>query len=458
MSVDRSSRARASRVVGGRRLSGRTIAPPDKSITHRALLLAALGEGTTRIAPLSLGADNRSTAAALAGLGVRVELDEAHGEARVTGVGGPRGLVQPSAAIDCGNSGTTMRLLSGVLGASSLEVTLTGDDSLCSRPMDRLSPLVQMGARIDGERRAGRLYPPLTVKGGALSGGTFRLPIASAQVKSALLLAGLWADGTTTVIEPERSRDHTERMLARLGAPIRVSEDGAISVQRLSAPWRARELEVAPDPSSAAFLLAAALLTGSETVEVTSSVNPTRSGFLEALAAFGAEVERRPLPDCGGEPMASISVRAKEGLRAATIAGATTLRAIDEVPVLAAVAAFATGTTEIRDAGELRVKESDRLAGTAALLRAFGAEVEERADGLLIHGDPRRLHAAEVDGGADHRLAMTAIVLGLSVGGCTVVRGAEIMDVSFPGFEAELERLGAEVEKIGGADLESEVR
>lgn len=439
---------------GGARLSGSATAPPDKSITHRALIFAALGEGRTRVFPLSRGADNRSTARALQALGVQIELDEAGGQAWVTGVGGPHGFTAPSGPIDCGNSGTTLRMLAGVLAASPLEVTLTGDESLSARPMDRLEPLTAMGASIDGVRKGSRLYPPIVVRGAALHGVEHRLKIASAQVKSALLLAGLWASGETVVHEPERSRDHTERMLRGLGVPVHEREDGGLMVSRLHRPWHAGEIEVAPDPSSAAFLLAAAVITGSEELEVISSVNPTRSGFLDVLRAFGVEVEERALQPRGGEPVSAIRVRVPgAGLRGTEIAGALTLRAIDEIPVIAALAAFVPGKTVIRDAAELRVKESDRLAATAALLRAFGGEAEELPDGLVISGDPTRLHGAEVDGGSDHRLAMTAVVMGLGARGFTAVRGAEIIEVSYPGFEAELARLGGQVSTDLGATV-----
>jgi 3-phosphoshikimate 1-carboxyvinyltransferase len=434
------------RVQGTAQLGGAVLAPPDKSITHRALILAALGEGEAEISPAGSGADNRATLAALQALGVRATADWEAGVVRVRGAGGPRGLLAPAGPIDCANSGTTMRLLAGVLAASSIRAVLTGDDSLVKRPMGRLWPLIEMGARIDGERRGDQIYPPLTIEGGPLQGRRHQLKIASAQVKSALLLAGLWADGPTTVVEPERSRDHTERMLRALGVPIEVGADGAITVQPIARPWSLARYEIAPDPSSAAFLLAAALLTGSEALEVESSINPTRSGFVDAIQALGAELSIVPCGERGGEPVAKIRVRRRRSMRGGTIDGALTLRAIDEVPILAAVAAFAEGTTTIRDAAELRVKESDRLAGTAKLLTAFGAKVEELEDGLVIHGGAP-LSPAEVDGGHDHRMAMTAAVIGLGVPGWTQVRGAEIIDVSFPSFGDELVRLGARLER-----------
>lgn len=438
-------------------LAGRAVAPPDKSITHRALFVAALAEGTSIVEPLGKGADNKSTISALRALGVKIEVEG--DKAIVQGVGSPKNFTAPSAPIDCGNSGTTMRMLSGILAATPHKITLTGDESLCGRPMGRLQPLADMGAKIDGVRKNNALYPPITIEGGALKGREHRLKIASAQVKSALLLAGLWADSPTTVIEPERSRDHTERLLKKLDVKLEErAEDGALTVHPIDKPWPAQQFVIAPDPSSAAFILAAALITNSDNVEVISSINPTRAGFVDVLAAFGAMVMISPQGDRGGEPIAAISVEApKTGLKGAIIEGTLTLRSIDEVPVIAAVAAFAHGKTVIKDAGELRVKESDRLKATAELVRAFGGDVEETEDGLIISGDPAKIRPADVDGGADHRLAMTAVVLALGARGYSTVAGAEIIDVSFPGFVEMINGLGGRVETFGPA-VSGEVR
>lgn len=427
-------------IEGGRPLAGHVTAPPDKSIVHRALILAALGRGPTEVVTRAMGADNRATAGVLAALGVPLVL---HAEgATVEGVGGPRGLRAPSGPLDCDNSGTTMRLMSGVLAASRLTATLTGDASLVRRPMDRLAPLVAMGARLEGQGE--RVRPPITVTGAPLVGGTHRLPIASAQVKSALLLAGLWAEGPTVVYEPSRSRDHTERMLRALGAEVVELDDGGLRVTPLVEPWRCARFVVPPDPSSAAFLWAASVLTASPGVVVRSAVNPTRVGVLDVLSALGAEVEQAPLPSLGGEPMADVTVRVPaHGLRGTTIAGALTLRSIDEIPLLAALAAFVPGRTVVRDAAELRVKESDRLVATAQLIRAFGGVAEETPDGLVIDGDPARLRPATVDGGLDHRIAMTAAVLALGARGHSTVHGMDVAAVSFPGFATTLEALGA---------------
>lgn len=428
-------------VTGGRRLGGRVTAPPDKSIFHRALILAALGDRRARLTPLARGADNRATRSVLSALGVRIEED---GDGLwVTGVGGPTGLKAPTGPLDCENSGTTMRMMAGVLAASALDVTLTGDASLSQRPMGRLAPLIQLGAKLSGREVDGRLYPPLRVQGGPLKGGDFRLPIASAQVKSALLLAGLYAKGPTTVREPARSRDHTERLLLRLGIELRELDDGALILTPPLQPFGLDHYPVAPDFSSAAFLLAAAILTGSDQVEVETGINPTRTGLLEALVDFGAAPHVEHLGEAAGEPVGT--VRVTGALTApAELSGARVLRAIDEVPLLAALATQAPGLTRIRDAAELRVKESDRLAATAALLRSFGAQVIEHPDGLDILG-PTRLGAATLAPQPDHRLAMTAAVLGLAAPGTTVIEGAEVIDVSYPGFAAALAGLGAEV-------------
>jgi 3-phosphoshikimate 1-carboxyvinyltransferase len=432
-------------VEGRVRLAGEIVAPPDKSISHRALIFAALGEGPCEIHPLSGGGDNRSTQRVLRELGVKIEVE---GDlALVHGVGDPSAFRPASGLLDCGNSGTTMRMISGVLAASPNTYRLTGDDSLRKRPMSRLSPLSAMGARISGREEGGKIYPPIQIEGGRLIGKRHDLAVASAQVKSALLLAGLFAEGETTVREPEKSRDHTERMLRRLGVLVDEAADGALTVRRRARPWSAERLDVAPDPSSAAFVVAAALLTESPQLQVSCSVNPTRTGFFDALRRMGADVREEVYADVGGEPVARISVRPGP-LHGAIIEGSLALRAIDELPLLAGVAAFAEGRTEIRDAGELRVKESDRIKATHDLLTAFGVRSTETPGGLIIEGG--RPTSAEVSSVGDHRIAMTAAVMGLALSGTTVVHEAEAIDVSFPGFSAMLERSGARVRSDRG--------
>lgn len=462
------------RVRGGKPLAGEARVPPDKSILHRALLLGALGRGPGRVSPMGSGADNRSTLGALAALGVpaRIEGDVA----LIEGVGGPSGLRSPEGVVDCGNSGTTMRLLAGVLAAAEgLSVTLDGDASLRRRPMARLRPLEAMGARLrasdprasppsegDGSSSApggaphgasqpvqdpGGLRAPFVVEGAALRGHDHRLEVASAQVKTALILAGLFAQGKTRVSEPRTSRDHTERMLAARGVRLEreVAPDGRhlVVVEPVVEPWSFPEALVPPDFSSATFLLAAAAITRGR-VAVRTGVNPTRTGALDALAAMGVVCALRDEAEEGGEPVATVEAEASGKLRAHAIRGEEALRAIDELPVLAGLAAFAEGTTVIADARELRVKESDRIAAVARALSAFGARVEPQADGLIIHGGGS-LAPATVDAEGDHRIAMTSVVVALGIPGESTVEGAEVIGVSFPGFEDTLRALGADV-------------
>lgn len=432
------------RVRGGRRLAGQAAVPPDKSILHRALLLGALGRGRSRIWPLGQGEDNRSTLEALVAMGVVAEREA---DAVVLhGVGAPEGLRAPvDGSLDCGNSGTTLRLLAGVLAAApGASVVLRGDASLSRRPMRRLKPLESMGARLVPEDPE-RFTPPLRVEGVRPRGCRHELAIASAQVKSALLLAGVFGEGRTEVIEPRVSRDHTERMLSARGvvlerdgeAPHRVALEGGQS-------WDNIDAEVPPDLSAATFLLVAAAVTGGE-VRVRSGVNPTRAGALEVLGAMGLALRQSDRQDVGGEPVAELLAEGGAGLRATRIDGLRSLRAIDELPVLAGAAAFADGVSSIRDAADLKAKESDRIAETARMLRAFGAEVSVFEDGLdVVGGIP--LRPASVHAAGDHRLAMTAVVVALGIEGESVIEGAEVIPVSFPGFVDALKGLGADIE------------
>ena len=432
------------RVQGPAVLRGHVVAPADKSITHRALILAALGEGVSEVAPAGHGADNRSTAAVLRALGVSI--DERPDGYVVQGAGGPEGFKIPDGPLDCGNSGTTIRLMSGVLAANPGPYTLDGDGSLRRRPMARLLPLGRMGARLRPASPGADepLRPPFIIEGGALNGADHDLKVASAQVKSALLLAGLFADGPTRVREPGRSRDHTERALRALGVRLEEAPDGTLTVWPRSGPWRAPRIGAAPDLSSAAFWLGAATMTDSRDLCVQAGVNPTRAGVIDALRAFGVPITITPIGDVSGEPVADLVV-AGPPVRAARLEGTMTLRSIDEIPLLAAVAALAPGRTVIRDAAELRVKETDRIDATVGLLTAFGVPAEATEDGLVVEGG-HALRPAEVDGSVDHRIAMTAAVLGLAAPGWTTVHGAEIINVSYPGFADVLARLGAQVQ------------
>ncbi len=410
------------------RARARLRVPGDKSISHRALILNALAAGEARVHGLAPGLDVASTAAALRALGARVEPDGG-GAARVTGGAQWRA----AGPVDCGNSGTTARLLLGVLAArASGVVTLTGDGSLSRRPMGRVAePLREMGATIGGGDRL-----PLTVEGRALTGGAFRLEVASAQVKSAILLAALSAEGATVIEEPGESRDHTERMLAAMGADVRVA--GRRVELRPGPPLTAVDVDVPGDFSSAAFFLArAALVPGSEVVVEDVGLNPRRTGFLDVLSAMGAEVEVTVESD-GMEPMGRVRVTGR-GLAGVRLEPDLVPRAIDELPLVAVLAAAAEGETVIAGAAELKVKESDRIAAIVRGLTALGADVEAGADGLTVRG-PTPLKGAALDAVGDHRIGMALAVAASAAEGASTLAGAEWIDVSYPGF---LDRLAA---------------
>ncbi len=445
----------ATTLYPARGLAGRLRVPGDKSIGHRALMMGALCRGVTEIEHLPDGEDNRSTRAVLRALGVTIE-EPAPGVAVVHGTGA---LTPPSEPLDCGNSGTTMRLMAGLLAGQGVPAELFGDESLTRRPMRRVvTPLRQMGFDVEALGEGGR--PPLQVRGAtlesaagaSLDGFTYDSPVASAQVKSCVLLAGLRSGDDVVVNEPAPSRDHTELMLRYLGYRISSSpgyarpDDQPASV-RLHAPGRhrptARPMVVPGDISSAAFFLAAgALVEGAEVVIEAVSVNATRTGVLDALALMNAPVRlsnRRILP--GGEPVADLHVSGSPGsLRPARIAGALIPRLIDEIPVLAVLAAAIDGETVFADAEELRVKESDRVATTVALLHAAGVDAEARPDGLVVRGG-KPLRAFAFDAGHDHRLAMAAAIAGLVADGESELVGAEVCAVSFPDFFDHLDAL-----------------
>lgn len=436
----------------GKALLGRVEVPGDKSIGHRSLMFGALSATPVRIRGLGAGADNKSTGRAMAAMGARIERD---GEVTVVYGVGVDGLSAAAGEIDCGNSGTTMRLLCGLLAGQRFASRMIGDESLSRRPMRRVAaPIAEMGGRISGAGAgAGDIFPPLEIAGrgdGWLRAIDYTLPMASAQVKSAVLLAGLYADGTTRVTEPGPTRDHTERMLRHMGAPIGAA--GGV-IELAAGGWDRRlatdGFSVPGDPSSAAFMVAAALVAGAERVAVADvCINPTRTGFLDALAAMNARVELESRRDAGGEPTATLAVSrgAADELTCAVVAGDTVVRAIDELPVLAVVAGRATGVTEFRDAGELRVKESDRIATTCAMMRALGCQVEERDDGFDVEGlAGRPFAAAEIDAAGDHRIAMSAAVAGLAASGPVRVNDVANVATSFPSFVDTLRHLGADI-------------
>ena len=405
--------------------------PGDKSISHRSIMLAALANGSAQITGFLPSEDCLSTMKAFQQLGVQIErVDET-----TLIVHGTRGkFTAPSGDIDCGNSGTTMRLLSGILAAQPFRSRLVGDASLSKRPMKRvMQPLAQMGARITAEGGDGRA--PLVIEGGELQGIAYNSPVASAQVKSAVLLAGLFAKGTTSVTEPEQSRDHSERMLAwHVAHPRRngltVSVLGGQSLE-------SRDFDVPGDISSAAFwLVAAAAQPGARLMVRNVGLNPTRTGILAVLIRMGAHVNEM-VEISEGEPRGSVEVRGTR-LKATTIGGKEIPNVIDELPILAVAAALAEGRTVIRDAKELRVKETDRIAAVAMNLRAFGVQVDEREDGMeIVGGCP--LRGAEVESFGDHRIAMSAAILGLFSEGQTIIHDTDCVATSYPGFYETLQ-------------------
>ena len=414
-----------------KRLRGGVTPPGDKSISHRAAIFNAIADGEARIENYGTGADLASTLRVLRGLGTQIER---HSDGAFTVRGGA--LVEPSDVLNTGNSGTTIRLMAGVLAGQAFMSVMTGDRSIRSRPMARIvDPLRLMGAEVDG-REGGRLAP-LTFRGGSLHGIEYRMPVASGQVKSALLLAGLFADGETILDQPAVSRDHTELMFRSMG--VEVVEDGlTVSVR----PGRLTSLDVnvPADISSAAYWLVAGVCHPDAEVRVRNvGVNPTRTGILDALAMMNADITVENERSAGGEPVADLVARSSD-LRAAEIGGDLIPRLVDEVPVIALAACFAKGTTVIRDAAEVRVKETDRLRASRKELSRLGAAVEEIDDGLRITGG-RALRGGTHRTYADHRIAMTMGAAGLLAAGETTVQSAQTAAVSYPSFWDDLASL-----------------
>jgi 3-phosphoshikimate 1-carboxyvinyltransferase len=430
----------------GAPLKGVVVAPGDKSISHRALILGALASGVTEIEGLLEGDDVRRTAGAMRALGARVER-LAEGRWRVEGAGG---LSEPADVIDCGNAGTGARLIIGAAAGFPLRATFTGDASLRGRPMGRvLKPLALMGAAWLG--RAGERLP-LTLRGGGLKGIAYTLPEPSAQVKSAVLLAGLRAEGETRVIEPAHTRDHTERMLRAFGAEVSVSDrpEGRVIALRGGQALTGVPVAVPGDPSSAAFPIVAALITPGSAVTVRGVLlNPLRCGLIETLREMGADLEIRNRRDSGGDIVGDITARHSR-LTGVTVPPERAASMIDEYPILAIAAAHAAGPTVMRGLGELRVKESDRIALMAQGLAACGIQVEEEAEGLIVVGTRAANHA--VPGGAavrthgDHRIAMSFLVLGLAADAPIGVDEAGMIATSFPGFTRLMADLGARID------------
>lgn len=412
-------------------LKGESTLPGDKSISHRAIMLAALAKGRTLISGISKGEDVLKTASAFQSMGIEIQ---GLGSENITIQGkGLRGLSQPRDIIDCGNSGTTMRLLSGILAAQNFSSIITGDESLKKRPMDRVvAPLERMGARIEGK------FAPLKIEGKGLKAISYRIPIPSAQVKSCILLAGLYAQGKTEVTEPAKSRDHTERMLEYLGADIEVKDlTASISGGK---ELIAQPINIPEDISSASFFMVGAILLPGSHIRLSGvGLNPTRTGVIDILKRMGAEIEIENLREENNEPLGDIIVRGSR-LKGITIGGEIIPRVIDELPILAIAATKASGRTIIKDAQELRVKETDRIRALSTNLSKMGGEVEEREDGLVIQG-ACQLKGARIDSFGDHRMAMALVIAGLIARGGTIVSNTECIKTSFPEFEEILNRL-----------------
>ncbi len=424
-------------------LAGQATVPGDKSISHRALMFGALAVGLTRIAGLLEGEDVLRTAAAMRALGATVERDSQGWRVSGRGVGG---LAEPDDVLDMGNSGTAARLLAGMLASHGLHAVMTGDASLRGRPMRRVTvPLALCGARFSG-REGGRL--PLSIQGTADAMPIrYRVPVASAQVKSAILLAGLNARGQTVVEEPVATRDHSENMLRHFGTAVSVEVDGAGRIVTLAGQpeLRARDVFVPGDPSSAAFPLVAALLVSGSAITLAGiGLNPLRTGLLATLREMGADITTTAERMEGGEPVGDLAVR-YGGLVAVDVPPGRAPAMIDEYPVLAVAAAFARGTTRMRGLAELRVKESDRLQATAAMLQAAGASVTVEGDDLLVHGTGRVPGGCTVATHMDHRLAMSALVLGQAADAPVAVDDASFIETSFPGFATLMRGLGADI-------------
>lgn len=415
-------------------LRGEVTVPGDKSISHRSVMFGAIAKGLTEIDGFLQGADCLSTISCFERMGVSIEN---RGERVLVFGNGMHGLKEPDEVLDCGNSGTTTRLLSGLLSAQPFCVTLTGDESIRKRPMKRIiTPLSQMGASIKSVNDNG--CAPLFIEGQRLHGISYQSPVASAQVKSAVLLAGLYAEGETRVTEPYLSRNHSELMLAHFGADVRT--EGTTAVLRPARELFGQKISVPGDISSAAFFIAAALMVpGSELLIRNVGINPTRDGILTVCRSMGADIEILNPSAGSGEPVADLLVR-HSSLHGTEIGGAVIPTLIDELPVIAAMACLADGKTVIRDAAELKVKESNRIAVMTEGLSAMGARVEETADGMIIHGGSP-LHGAVIDSRKDHRIAMTFAVTALAASGQTEILDADCVSISYPGFYGDLKRL-----------------
>lgn len=420
-------------------LCGEVDIPGDKSISHRSVMFGALAKGTTEITHFLQGADCLSTISCFREMGIEIENTSdkilVHGK-------GLHGLSAPRRTLNVGNSGTTTRLISGILAGQGFESLLSGDDSLNSRPMNRIiRPLKEMGAEIESINGSG--CAPLRIRPGVLHSIDYTSTVASAQVKSAILLAGLYASGTTSVTEPVLSRNHTELMLNSFGADVAavIHKDGSATAS--VAPCEelfAQKIKVPGDISSAAYFIAAGLIVPhSELLIKNVGINPTRAGLLDVVKAMGADITYLNVNSDSGEPTADLLVRSSS-LKAVTVEGAAIPTLIDEIPMIAVLAAFADGTTVIRDAAELKVKETDRIKTTTEALLNMGADVTPTEDGMIIRGG-NPIHGGQIDSFLDHRIAMAFAVAGLAADGLTTIKDSQCVDVSYPGFFETLQRL-----------------
>lgn len=415
-------------------MRGTVVVPGDKSISHRAVMFGSLAQGTTEISHFLQGADCLSTIDCFRRMGIEVEQTPnailVHGK-------GLHGLQKPSTILDCGNSGTTTRLISGILAAQNFDVTLTGDESIQKRPMKRImTPLSEMGARITSINGTG--CAPLHIKGTSLKGIHYDSPVASAQVKSCVLLAGLYADSQTSVTEPSLSRNHTEIMLNYFGA--NVTSVGTTATVTPEPMLAGRKVNIPGDISSAAYFIAAAMLVpNSEILLQNVGINPTRDGILRVFKDMGADITFLNENCDNGEPTADLLVRTSS-LHGVTVGGDIIPTLIDEIPMIAVAAAFAEGTTVIKDAAELKVKESNRIDTVVTGLKAMGCEIEATEDGMIIHGG-KALHGAMIDSKKDHRIAMSFAIGALAADGVTEIVDADCVNISYPGFYEDLERL-----------------
>ena len=429
-------------------LIGRCSVPGDKSISHRAVIFGSIAEGRSYIRNFLDGHDCKATMGIMRAMGVTID-EISSTQLEIQGVG-LDGLQEPGGVLDCDNSGTTMRLLAGLLSGQRFVSVLSGTAQIRGRPMARIvDPLRTMGAQLFG-RQNGR-YAPLTIAPSRLKAIEYQMPVASAQVKSCLLLAGLYAHGLTVVHQPGPARDHTERMLRSMDAPV-IALGNTTHSERPQSPLKPLSIFIPGDISSAAFLLvAASALPDSNLTILDVGINATRTGIVDALSEMGASIRRRERPHQGGEPVADLIVSGG-GLRGLEFGGGQIVTMIDELPVLAVAATQAEGRTIVRDAQELRIKETDRIATTVFELKKMGAKIQETADGFIVDG-PTQLSGTSVDSRGDHRLAMALAVAGLIADGETTIHNAHVTADSFPGFESTLRALDVDVQEI---DRESE--